>query len=149
MDGAVKPPDTMDITMTRPAPDMVQIGLSGVHASPSAKRLRTSSVADSTNDFASSADILNAADENVLPTVDSNAMCLGCNMQIKDIAANIITCSSCSRKFHANCSSLESLNKRVKVMPSPTNIMRYNEICKNNVKYLGGAFPGVVPAVKC
>lgn len=140
MDGTEEPPDIMDVTITKPAPDMAQIGLDGAQNSHSAKRQKLSSNTYDGAAASPSSEVVQAAEENVLPTVNSSAICSGCDSQIKDIAGNIITCSSCSKKFHATCPTLEALNKRVKVMPSVTNIRRYNEMCRSNIKYLGGAF---------
>ena len=82
-----KPPDNnMEYTMTHLSPDMAQVGLD--IRSPQNKRQRTVSdtgVVSETNN------VLNAADENVLPTVNSSAVCCGCDAQVNDIVANIIT----------------------------------------------------------
>ena len=134
-DGKEKPPDDniMDIGIS-PAPGMLQVGLlSPFHAT---KRQRISSSSSYTVDTGND----ETDDINVLPTVDHSAYCSGCESVVKDIALSIVCCSSCTKRFHANCPSLAVLSKRAKVMPSQTNIKYFNQICKNNTVYMGGVF---------
>ena len=133
--GKEKPPDDniMDIGIS-PAPGMLQVGLlSPFHAS---KRQRMSSNSSFTVDTGND----ETDDINVLPTVDYSAYCSGCESVVKDIALSIVCCSSCAKRFHANCPSLAVLSKRAKVMPCQTNIKYFNQICKNNAVYMGGVF---------
>ena len=53
----------------------------------------------------------------------------------------ILTCGSCSKKFHASCSEMSHLTKRgLKPAPKPSYVKYFNQIMKYNQEYLGGCF---------
>ena len=81
--------------------------------------------------------ILNKVDLNVLPTVNSTGECSLCSDEVNPI--HILTCCSCSRRFHPECPDLKNLSNRgIKVAPKPTYVGHFNHIMKSS--YLGGCF---------
>ena len=74
--------------------------------------------------------ILNKVDLNVLPTVNSTGACSLCSDEVNPI--HILTCCSCSRRFHPECPDLQNLSNRgIKVAPKPTYVGHFNHIMKS------------------